>query len=277
MKLLSAVFVCLSVCSVAAAQQTTSTEMIHAKCPIVHPELTATPAPADANLNHRGEMGMGFSQIATTHHFLLKSDGGVIQVDANNPADTDSLSSIQMHLHHIVGAFQEGDFDIPMFVYDTVPPGEPEMKRLKDTIHYSIEESATGGRVVIHSDQQTGHRRHPPVPHFPNRRTQDRRPHRAPLAPNGKLARTRSGAGGAVCSCESTATLSPSSVLRPRQACAQVRCAAPRVRDTAAPSPAASIHASRAAPGQTPVRSTRTANHDRAGSATPPRRNRLRR
>jgi hypothetical protein len=46
--------------------------------------------------------------------------------------------------------------------------------------------------------------------------------------------------------------------------------------DTVAPSPAATIHASRAAPGQTPVRSTRTANHDRAGSATPPRRNPLR-
>jgi hypothetical protein len=40
--------------------------------------------PPDSDLNHRGEQGMGFSQAATTHHFLLKSDGGVIQVEVND-------------------------------------------------------------------------------------------------------------------------------------------------------------------------------------------------
>jgi hypothetical protein len=151
MKLLSAALVCLSLCSFAAAQQTASTELIHANCPIMHPELATPP---DAPMMHRGETGMGFSQTSTTHHFLLKPDGGVIQVDANDPSDADSLSSIRMHLHHIAGAFQQGDFDIPMFVHDTVPLGEPEMKRLKDEIHYSIEESATDGRVIIHTENK---------------------------------------------------------------------------------------------------------------------------
>jgi hypothetical protein len=36
-----------------------------------------------------------------------------------------------------------------MFVHDMVPPGVPEMKRLREKIHYSFEETATGGRVVI--------------------------------------------------------------------------------------------------------------------------------
>jgi hypothetical protein len=153
MKLLLAVLVCLSVCTAAGAQQT-KLEMIHAKCPMMNPAAAAPPAQSDPGVMHRSEMGMGFSQTATTHHFLLKPDGGVIQVEANDPSDADSLASIRMHLHHIAGAFQQGDFDIPMFVHDTVPPGEPEMKRLKDTIHYSIEESATGGRVIIRSDDQ---------------------------------------------------------------------------------------------------------------------------
>jgi hypothetical protein len=56
-----------------------------------------------------------------------------------------------MHLGHIAKAFQSGDFDIPMFVHDTVPPGVPEMKRLQKEIQYSFEETANGGRVVISS------------------------------------------------------------------------------------------------------------------------------
>jgi len=68
---------------------------------------------AHTKMNERGEKGMGFSQTATTHHFLLNANGGV-----------------RMHLGHIAKAFQSGDFDIPMFVHDTVPPGVPKMKRL---------------------------------------------------------------------------------------------------------------------------------------------------
>jgi hypothetical protein len=40
---------------------------------------------------------------------------------------------------------------IPMFIHDTVPPGEPDMKALRGQIQYSLEETKTGGRVVIFS------------------------------------------------------------------------------------------------------------------------------
>ena len=36
---------------------------------------------AHAQMNERGEHAMGFSQTAATHHFFLKPDGGVIQVE----------------------------------------------------------------------------------------------------------------------------------------------------------------------------------------------------
>ena len=78
-------------------------------------------------------------------------DYPVIQVQANDPADTTSRNNIRMHLAHITQAFQNGDFDIPMFVHDTVPPGVPEMKKLRTSIHYSYEETPNGGRVVISS------------------------------------------------------------------------------------------------------------------------------
>lgn len=102
-------------------------------------------------MNERGEKGMSFSQTATTHHFLLNSNGGVIQVEAKDSADSTNRNQIRMHLGHIAKAFQSGDFDIPMFVHDTVPPGVPEMKRLQKNIHYSFEETPNGGRVVITS------------------------------------------------------------------------------------------------------------------------------
>jgi hypothetical protein len=51
----------------------------------------------------------------------------------------------------LAAAFQQGDFDIPMFVHDTIPPGEPEMKALRNQIQYTIEETKTVGRVVISS------------------------------------------------------------------------------------------------------------------------------
>jgi hypothetical protein len=105
-----------------------------------------------AAMNKRGAEAMGFSQTETTHHFLLTANGGAIQVEANRAADTTNRNAIRMHLTHITKMFSEGDFDIPMFVHDTVvPPGVPEMKRLRKDIQYSFEETPNGGRVVISS------------------------------------------------------------------------------------------------------------------------------
>lgn len=104
---------------------------------------------AHTQMNARGEKGMDFSQTATTHHFYLNASGGIIQVEANVSADSASRDAIRMHLGHIARAFQDGDFDIPMFVHDTVPPGVPEMKRLRRHVRYAFEETANGGRVLI--------------------------------------------------------------------------------------------------------------------------------
>ena len=79
-------------------------------------------------MNDRGEKGMGFSQTTATHHFLLSTDGGVIQVEANHPTDAATRDSIRMYLTHIATAFASGDFAIPMFVHATAPPGVPVMK-----------------------------------------------------------------------------------------------------------------------------------------------------
>lgn len=106
---------------------------------------------AHTQMNERGEKGMGFSQTATTHHFYLNESGGIIQVEANESTDVTNRDDIRMHLRHIAHAFQTEDFEIPIFVHDTVPPGVPEMKRLQKHIRYVVEETPNGGRVVISS------------------------------------------------------------------------------------------------------------------------------
>jgi len=54
-----------------------------------------------------------------------------------------------MHLGHIAKLFGEGDFSIPMFVHDSIPPGVTSMKLLKEKIDYTYEQIDAGGRVSI--------------------------------------------------------------------------------------------------------------------------------
>lgn len=102
-------------------------------------------------VEQRGEahQGMGFSQTATTHHFILTANGGYIQVTANDPKDTASIEQIQMHFQHIAGLFAQGDFDIPHFVHAKNPPGVKTMKKLKSQIAYANEKLDNGAKLVI--------------------------------------------------------------------------------------------------------------------------------
>ena len=56
-----------------------------------------------------------------------------------------------MHLGHIAKLFGDGDFSIPMFVHDGIPPGVTSMKLLKEKIDYTYEQIDGGGRVSIGS------------------------------------------------------------------------------------------------------------------------------
>lgn len=103
----------------------------------------------EAELNRRGAAAMGFDQHATVHHFPSTATGGSIEVEVKDPADTASLRAIRAHLQEIAGAFASGDFDKPFQTHAEVPPGVPEMQRLKASITYKYEETARGGAVRI--------------------------------------------------------------------------------------------------------------------------------
>jgi hypothetical protein len=102
-----------------------------------------------AAMNARGDKAMGFSQEKTTHHFRLTEDGGTIEVSANDPADETSLGQIRSHLGHIAKMFENGNFDVPMFVHGKNPDGVEVMKQQKTNITYSYKETKDGGLVRI--------------------------------------------------------------------------------------------------------------------------------
>jgi hypothetical protein len=117
-------------------------------CPM-HKEQMKNSSQHHADVEKHGDQAMGFPHDKTTHHFRLYSDGGAIEVTANDGKDTENIQAIRSHLAHIVRLFSDGDFSIPMFVHDQVPPGVPVMKEKRDQISYSLEEISAGARLRI--------------------------------------------------------------------------------------------------------------------------------
>jgi hypothetical protein len=101
-----------------------------------------------------GDEAMGFPHDKTTHHFRLYSDGGAIEITANDSQDSKNSQAIRSHLTHIIAMFSNGDFSIPTFIHDQMPPGVPVMKRKRAAISYSFEELPFGGRVRIKTTDQ---------------------------------------------------------------------------------------------------------------------------
>ena len=115
-----------------------------AACP-----LHAAHSKAEAELDQRGDRVMGLDHTRTTHHFKIEPDGGIIQVEANDAADTESRQAIRTHLAEIAGAFSRGDFSAPFAIHQRVMPGVPVLIEKKEAVRYLYEETERGAQVRI--------------------------------------------------------------------------------------------------------------------------------
>ncbi len=106
---------------------------------------------------------------------------GIIQVDANDPKDTTSRDNNRMHLTHAAKAFSSGDFAIPMFVHDTVPPGVPARETDKRQYPPKVWRDAGRGTDRDRHDRPPNACRHSTISAIPNRSAQDQRISRRPL------------------------------------------------------------------------------------------------
>jgi hypothetical protein len=100
-------------------------------------------------VNKHGDEAMGFSHMKSTHHFRMTAQGGSIEVQANDPGDTETRDQIRVHLQQIAKALRAGDFSAPEQTHSRVPPGSAAMQRLMSEMNYRYEELAGGGRVMI--------------------------------------------------------------------------------------------------------------------------------
>jgi len=107
-----------------------------------------------ATVNEHGDHVMGFSHEKATHHFELNYDGGLIDVRANDVKDTESRDQIRSHFRHIAQMFADGNFNAPMLVHGTTVPGTATMTRLKDQLHWVLQETPRGARIKITADNQ---------------------------------------------------------------------------------------------------------------------------
>jgi hypothetical protein len=105
-------------------------------------------------VNEHGDHVMGFSHEKTTHHFELHYDGGIIDVRADDVKDIQSRDQIRSHFHHIAQMFAGGNFNAPMLVHSTNVPGTAEMTKLKDQLHWDLEETPRGARIKITADNK---------------------------------------------------------------------------------------------------------------------------
>ena len=107
------------------------------------------PGQQASGVDSRGDHAMGFSHQTAAHHFILLANGGAISVETSRDHDDATRDQIRMHLSHIATLFSSGDFDIPMFIHDRVPPGVLVMKAKRDAITYTYQETERGGKVRI--------------------------------------------------------------------------------------------------------------------------------
>ena len=105
--------------------------------------------------DQRAHAVMGFDQERTSHHFLLFTDGGAIDVTVKDGGDSKNRDAIRSHLPHIAALFGNGDFEAPMLVHDTQNvPGTATMAAKRSAIRYRYVETPNGGRVDIQTSDR---------------------------------------------------------------------------------------------------------------------------
>ena len=96
----------------------------------------------------RGAEVMPFKLSATTHVFTKTPTGGLQQVVAKNPGDTEQIRLIRMHLGEIAARFHRGDYSGPTQTHGEQMPGLAQLKAAKpDEVTILYTSLANGGQI----------------------------------------------------------------------------------------------------------------------------------
>jgi hypothetical protein len=123
-----------------------------ASCSLFAVSVSAATAAADpsrqAEVSVRGAEVMPFALKATTHIFTKTDDGGVQQVVAKDPQDTEQIRLIREHLQQIADQFKAGNFSAPAQIHGEAMPGLSELSHAKPgEIAIRYQDLNNGGQV----------------------------------------------------------------------------------------------------------------------------------
>ena len=116
----------------------------------------------EVEMKMHGNVAMGFDQDKTSHHFLMTRDGGAIQVETNDDADSTSRDQIRSHLKAISEQFANGDFSAPYATHMETIPGITCGHQLQ----LRRKSARCLGQDQVH--QPKGDRRRASIPPIPN-------------------------------------------------------------------------------------------------------------
>ena len=123
-----------------------------ASCSLFAVSVSAAPPATDqsrqAEVSERGAEVMPFELKATTHIFTKTDDGGVQQVVAKNPQDTEQIRLIRAHLQQIADQFKKGNFSAPAQIHGEAMPGLSELSHAKPgEIAIRYQDLTNGGQL----------------------------------------------------------------------------------------------------------------------------------
>lgn len=112
------------------------------------PVIGAADPDRHAEVAARGSQVMPFNLDATTHVFTKTGDGGIQQVVAKDPADTEEIRLIREHMRQIAAEFGSGDFAGPTRIHGAQMPGLAEIKQARPgEIAIRYRDVAGGGEI----------------------------------------------------------------------------------------------------------------------------------
>lgn len=91
---------------------------------------------------------MPFDLDATTHIFTDTDSGGIQEVIADDPADSESIEQIAQHLTEEAAKFQAGDFSDPEAIHGESMPGLAILKDRFDEIDVQLVVGETGSTLT---------------------------------------------------------------------------------------------------------------------------------
>lgn len=109
--------------------------------------LAACQQPDDDMVDRAGGV-MPFDLTTTTHEFTKTDTGGVQEVVAADPDDTENITLIRTHLQHEVDAFRDGDFGDPASIHGENMAGLAELEARSAELEIVFEEIEAGGRIT---------------------------------------------------------------------------------------------------------------------------------